>query len=156
MFAEVDNDYIDNLLKSKDSSSKKVFKAVVGDLKRKGFGAVNHFQPIAPNDLKKLYSPDNIALNIDTPYGLQKKVWFDIVFYLCRRGRENLREMTKLTFEVSRHSNGEKYVHQVVDESDKNHRGESIPDDTIGEARMYLWKGILCAPWPHSRHAFQN
>lgn len=59
--------------------------------------------------------------NVQCPAGLQRKVWFDLMYYLCRSGRENLREMTKTTYRLAYDANGEKYVHQVVDEADKNH-----------------------------------
>lgn len=56
------------------SGNQKIYKAVVGDLKKKDIGSVSHIQPIAHNDLKKNYSPDNIAFNVNTFCGLQKKV----------------------------------------------------------------------------------
>jgi hypothetical protein len=74
------------------SGSKKVFKAKVTDMK-KGFGSINHKPPITPEDLKKLYDPNHVLFNRNMPCGLQMKVWFDFMFYLCRRGRENLRTM---------------------------------------------------------------
>ena len=98
-----------------------LFKAKVIDLKKSGHGSVDHKPPIAEHDLQVLYRADNVALNINTPSGLQSKVWFDIMFYLCRRGQENLRDMTKSTFRVGRDPSGLEYVHQVVDEADKNH-----------------------------------
>ena len=64
-------------------------------MKKKGYGGVEHFPPMDQEDLKTLYT-DCHALNSNTPVGLQNKVWFEIMFYLCRRGRENLRTMTML------------------------------------------------------------
>ena len=104
------------------SSSRDVYKAVVTDLKKKGFGSVEHKPPISDEDLQKLYNPENVVFNINSPCGLQKKVWFDLMFYLCRRGRENQRQMTKSTFAVSKDSHGLEFVYQSVDEADKNHR----------------------------------
>ena len=101
------------------SSSKIMFKAVITDLKKKGYGGTEHKPPISGEDLQLLYKSD--VFNIDTTHGLQKKVWFDLVLYLCRRGRENLREMTKNTFEISKDAQGLEYVFQTHDEMDKNH-----------------------------------
>ena len=103
--------------------SSKVFKAVVTDLKRKWFGGVDHKPPIAIQDLKKLYDINQPfkVFDIETPVGLQRKVFFDIMFYLCRRGRENLREMSKATFAVGYDAEGLQFIHQVKDEADKNH-----------------------------------
>ena len=62
------------------------------------------------------------------------------MFYLCRRGQENLREMNKSTFAVA--TEGERcYVHQVVDEMDKHHRENS--DDSVTEGRVYDIPGIF-------------
>lgn len=96
------------------------FKSRVTDLKKQGKGDVQHKLEITNNDLKKLNSPDNLAFCINTPSGLQKKVWFDIMYYLCRKGQENSRSMTKQTFAVSVDSNGLKYLHQVNNEADRN------------------------------------
>ena len=113
------------------------YKAKLSNLQKKGKGAVEHKSEITEEDMKLLYDPNNIVFNINTPVGLQMKVWFDIMYHLCRRGQENLRSMTKMTFAVSVDSTGLEYVHQVIDEADKNHRAEASPDDTVGEGRMY-------------------
>jgi len=95
------------------SSSAAVFSAVVTDLKKKGLGGTEHKPVICREDLVKLYSPSNIALNPDSPSGLLHKVWFDAMTYLCRRGRENLREMTRHTFTVAVDGSGRRFVAQV-------------------------------------------
>ena len=69
-----------------------------------------------PEDLKKLYA----SLDIGTPTGLLEKVWFDIMFQLERRGRENLRSMTKSSFAIGVDSVGKRFFHQVKSESDTN------------------------------------
>ena len=100
-----------------------MFKAKVTDLKKTGRGSTDHKPPIAPEGLHKLHDKDNVVFNIDTPYGLQKKMWFDIMYFLCRRGRENLREMKKKsTFGLCKDAAGMEYVYQIIDEADKNHR----------------------------------
>lgn len=98
----------------------------------KGKGATTHKQSISREDIKKLYG-DLIAFNIDTPSGLQNKVFFELMFYVCRRGQENLRTMKKDTFEIKTDSTGLKYLQQSISEIDKNHRDGSAS----GEGRMY-------------------
>ena len=66
--------------------SKNIFMAVQADLKKKALGSTDHIPPISPRDLTKIY---NTAFEVDTSVGLQMNVWFDITFFLCRRGREN-------------------------------------------------------------------
>ena len=106
------------------TSTKEVFKAVSTDLKKKGKRATEHKPVISQEDLLKLYDTnnENVVFNTSCPAGLQRKVWFDIMFYLCRRGRENLRQMSKSTFAVACGANGVEYVYQVLDEADKNHQ----------------------------------
>ena len=63
------------------------------------------------------------------------------MLFICRRGRENLREMTKTTFGVGIDASRRQYVFQIRGELDKNHRAENRPDQTTGEGRMYEWPG---------------
>ena len=59
------------------------------------------------------------------------------MIYLIRRGRENLRQMTKHTFCVGIDAAGKKFICQNSSEQDKNHDG--VHDDgfdTTGEGRM--------------------
>ena len=85
------------------------------------------------DDLQKLYG--SVAMDISTPCGLQNKVWFDVMFFLCRRGRENLRTMNKSTFAIRKDAKGREYVYQVTDELDKNYREGT--DSSVTEAHMY-------------------
>ena len=103
------------------SSCTQIYKAKVKQLKRTGFGAVEHKAVIGDSDLAKLKAHDCFAFNVATPCGLQNKVWFDIMYFMIRRGQENLRSMTKHTFDVAEESAGLLYKHQVIDEADKNH-----------------------------------
>jgi len=87
--------------KTRFPNSNKMYEAVLVDMKKKGLGVVDHKPPITQDDLKKLYSSDTPVFNVNSAAGLQSKVWFEIMFYLCRRGQENLREMKKSTFAVA-------------------------------------------------------
>ena len=104
-------------------------------LKRQGFGRVDHHRPISKEDLEKIQSCYNPSS--PDPKSLQQVVWFNLMFHLIRRGRENLRLLTKQTFAVQADATGKKYVYQALDELDKNHRGKDQPDDSPGEGRMY-------------------
>ncbi|KAJ8310884.1 LOW QUALITY PROTEIN: hypothetical protein KUTeg_012749 [Tegillarca granosa] len=126
-----DNCSID-LSDSEFSSSNAIFKAVNADLKTKGLGSVDHKSPISEEHLRQLYNPWNVAFNIHTPSGLQNKVWFDVMYFLCRRGQENLRQMNKSTFAVGVDS-------RVADTT-------NTPDDTIGEDVMYSRPNDVMCP----------
>ena len=73
-----------------------------------------------PHDLQTLHSIFNCSDLVE----LQEKVQFDIRFYFCRRGSENMHKMNKSTFVVNTNAKtGERYVSQAVDELTKNHQG---------------------------------
>ena len=93
-----DNRNVDILSDPAFIKSNEVFKAMSVELKRNGLGKIDHHPPISEQDLLKLYSAETLVFDTNTPYGLQRKVWFELTLYLCRRGRENLREMNKSTF----------------------------------------------------------
>lgn len=128
------------------TASGEVYRSVMVDIKRKGFGTTNHTPSISPEDMKRLYDVGHVVFTTTTPVGLQQKVWFELMYYLCRRGRENLREMTRDTFSVGTDSTGRRYVYQLKGELDKNHRERDKPDDTVGEGRMYELPGDDMCP----------
>ena len=78
------------------SKSNQVFEAAIVELKRRGFGRVDHYSPISKEDLAKIQSSYNPSS--PDPTSLQQVVWFNIMFHLIRRGRENLRLPTKESF----------------------------------------------------------
>ena len=86
-----------------------VFKAKMFGLKKKGKAKVKHKPAIAVQGLRKLYFSE--AFDTSTPTGLQDKVFFEIMLHFCRRGRENLRELTKDSTAVSVDASGLKYVY---------------------------------------------
>ena len=70
-----------------------MFSAVMKDLKKTGFGAVNHYPPVTDNDL-------NLMANYfktwrSEPVVLLHKVFVDIMLHFGRRGRENLRQLKR-------------------------------------------------------------
>ena len=115
------------------SSSNEAFSAATSELKKLGKAKVNHHPEITQTGLQKLYN----SFDITQPRDLLYKCLFDIVFFLVRRGRENLREHTKSTFAVAVDSQNRKYVYQKIDELDKNHLADDSPYDSSCDGRMY-------------------
>ena len=70
--------------------------------------------------MQKLYSCGVFCQG--NPLALQRKVFFEIMLFFCRRGRENLRRLTKKCFVVKKDGNGDEYIEKVMDEMTKNHR----------------------------------
>ena len=109
-----------------------VFENTLRLIKANGKGETNHHPEIEPEDLTKLFN----MLNINNPTGLQEIVWFNTMFFFIRRGRENVRAMTKHSFAIGNDGKGE-YIYQVEGELDKNHDINDKPFDTVGEGRIY-------------------
>jgi hypothetical protein len=71
--------------------------------------------------MKKLYTSK--TLDINTSQGLQNKVFIDIMFYTCRRGRENLRKMSKADFQLKHDIQGHRYYQDVAKYETKKSQG---------------------------------
>ena len=69
------------------------------------------------------------------PLELQRKVQFDIRFYFCRRGCENMEKMLKTDFAIKYNGENEEwFVIKVCDELTKNHRTlESVSSGIMPE-----------------------
>lgn len=73
-----------------------MFKAVLKNIKRTGKGTTQHKDVISDANMITLYSSG--ILNRYNPRGLQYKIFLDVMFYICRGGRETLRKMKKTDF----------------------------------------------------------
>ena len=51
----------------------------------------------------------------DHPVKLQQKVFVDIVLHLARSGRENMRALNKVDFQVTKDGKGYQYIYLAVD-----------------------------------------
>ena len=100
-------------------------------MKRQGLGRVDHHSTISKEDLVKIQSSYNPSS--PDPKSLQQVVWFNFMFHLIRRGRENLRLLTKESFAMQVDAVGKRFVYQVVDELDKNHRANDQPRNLQGK-----------------------
>jgi len=65
------------------SKSNQIFEAAIVELKRQGFGKVDHHIPISKEDLEKIQSSYNPSS--PDPKSLQQVVWFNIMFHLIRQ-----------------------------------------------------------------------
>lgn len=124
------------------TSSNKMFQAMSVQLKREGLGGIDHYPPVEEDNLKKIYD----SLDVKDPVSLQQKVFVDVMLYFGRRGRENLRELKKCDFELSKSTSkqggGDKeteyrYIRIKRDELTKNHKDDS--NTAVG--KMFEVKG---------------
>ena len=115
------------------------FKAQCVQLKKNGLGKTEHKPSISSEDVAKLY--ESGAFSVSHPVSLQRKVFFEIMLFFCRRGRENLRNLTKDSFQIQKDSNGVEYVKKVRDELTKNH---GINDECEDGGVLYATGGLNC------------
>ena len=96
-----------------------MFKALQKKGKNEGCGEIENKKAISEEDYKKLreYFKRKMHEN-STPKKLQEVVLFNIIYYMGRRGLENLRYMTKETFKIARDPDGRRYIYQAIKESD--------------------------------------
>ena len=97
-----------------------VYEAQCVALKKRGLAKTEHKPPIADEDIKRLY--ESGVFNTDSPTTLQNKVFFEIMFFFCRRGRQNLRELKRDDFAIKTNPQGLQCVVKKTDELTKNHR----------------------------------
>ena len=122
------------------NETNKVFGAKCVELKRQGLAKVEHKQPICQEDLQKLYECG--IFDISNPVTLQNKIFFEVMLYFCRRGRQNLlRQLKKTDFSVMTDGKGNKYVRKITDELTKNRREN---DDGLDGGIMLENSGPHC------------
>lgn len=88
-------------------------------------------------DLTKLYNSEYMDPN-SSPLHLQNKVQFDIRYYFCCRGGENIHDMTKDTFQVE--YNAEMGIAYVKKWKMKKQR-------TIKKQMKQLWQDLCLKYW---------
>ena len=71
--------------------SNQMLDAQLVQLKKLGEENSQHKPTLEDEGMGKLKSSD--ALSLSNPLSLLRNVWFHIVFYFCRRGREGQREL---------------------------------------------------------------
>ncbi|XP_069073850.1 uncharacterized protein [Pleurodeles waltl] len=109
--------------------------AMFARMKSEGWADVQHKEPLTKEDFKKLY----YSCDINTPAGLQHKVFIDVMLHLCSRGREKLREFNKDEFLIAIDAKGHKYVSARKTRFPKNNQGMPVEHDR--GPRMYELRG---------------
>ena len=121
-----------------------LFKGVQVLGKKEGRAVRKHTVPISDEDMLKLQNYFSIDhMNYPNPRVLQRNVMFNIMYYTCRRGSENLYYMEKDWFETIVTPSGERFIQQSHDELDKNHREDS--DSIANQGRIYETGGTTLA-----------
>ena len=118
-----------------------MLNARVVSLKRQGKENVKNKPPIENEDLMKLKSSSVLALS--NPLALLRNVWFHVVLFFCRRGREGQRQLKKSSFKFEVDPTGRNYATMAHDEATKNYPG-GVADAPSAEkyARMYKTEDV--------------
>lgn len=116
--------------------SNEMFQGVTRRAKFEGRGETQSKPAIEPEDLEALNTYFKEGLEgPPNAKKLQEIVLFHVIYQMGRRGRQNLRPMTKETFKVAADPDGRRYIYQAIKELDKNHN-ETYTDPSH-DARIY-------------------
>ncbi|XP_071784526.1 uncharacterized protein [Asterias amurensis] len=107
-FKDRETNSMDIVIDKAFERSNQSFKATLVNLKKLGKGCVQHKNPITPEDMDKINASPRTDIN--TPAGLQNKVFIDVMMYHCNRGRENIRDLKKSDFEEHTDSKGLSFI----------------------------------------------
>nr|XP_057930236.1 uncharacterized protein LOC131130102 isoform X2 [Doryrhamphus excisus] len=118
--------------------------AVIRRLEEQGAGPVVQKQAITRSDLRRLY--ESSMFDVDTPFGLLNKVWFETCMYFCTRGRENQRELQEDSFGLAADEHGRKFVYfKALGPYHKSRHPRRKPEaDGVTLPRMYETCTDLC------------
>ena len=91
---------IDIISDKRFTKMNELFKGILKQNKEAGFGKITHKSPICEEDMGRLNDYFSKHM-LPSAIILQQYVQFSLMFWLCRRGRENLTTMKQNTFAVS-------------------------------------------------------
>ena len=131
---------IDIIKDTEFNEANRIYEAQCVELKKQGLAKTEHKPPIADEDIKKLYRCG--VFNTENPTTLQNKVFFEIMLFFCRRGRQNLRQLKKTDFEIKVNSQGKRCVVKTTDELTKHHRAHDVQAEEGG--MMIANNGPFC------------
>nr|XP_054749386.1 uncharacterized protein LOC129254873 [Lytechinus pictus] len=124
---------IDIIRGSQFLNSRQVYRAVLQKLRKEGKASVMRHKPVSETDMTKIL--DSVDLN--TPRGLQRKVFVDIMTHFVYRGEENLHDMKARHF-VLCIQNGHRYLRMV--------NKATLSDKSTFQERMYEIRGSSRCP----------
>ena len=125
-------------------TANQVFAGVMKKMRKEGLDVTKHKDPIAPEDICKLYASE--TLSVKNPESLQNKVFFEVNLHFARRGREGLRDLRKDSFLLKTDAAGAEYVCVAYHEKEKNHPGTVSVKSSEKQAVMYTNEGDPLCP----------
>ena len=118
-----------------------MFKSVQNVNKEIGLGSIKSYPPLDDSDIAKIRQYFQMTMAAPpNAKALQDIIIFYTLFYMYRRGCENLRPMKKNTYAITTDpEDGQRYIYQAIDEADKNHQYSET--GASNEGRIYEIKG---------------
>ena len=131
-----------NIIRDREfQAANAVIQGQIKILRQSGNDITKHKKPIDSEDMAKIRE----SFKVETPAGLQNKVFFDLLLHFARRGQEGLRELTKTSLVIKKDSRGRKYATMAYNEREKNHQGQNLKErDT--EKLMFERPGDASCP----------
>ena len=93
--------------------------------KEKGLDKSRCHPPVTQEQLQQIYDNYFIPHYSNNPVCLQHKVYFDIAFFLGKRGQEDLRQLKKNSFALKINAHGREYLELTYNESTKKSQGDN-------------------------------
>lgn len=112
------------------------WNAQIVRLKRQGKENVTHKPAIESEDLMKFRASPAIAMS--NPLALLRNVWFHVILFFCRRGREGQRQLKKTSFKFEVDASGRRFVTMSHDEATKN-----IPEESLMYPATRNWQECM-------------
>ena len=142
-------------------NANQVFKGQLRRHKNEGKDVSKRRTDIAPHDLDKLYDKYFTPglSNGDTEI-LMQKVFFDLMYFTGRRGKEGLRSLTKKSFDLKTSPDGKEYIEINFNEATKKNQGDStssLADNLHNEhAIISEQEGSVRCPVNSFKHYMEN
>lgn len=121
-----------------------VYAGYLSKIREEGRDVSTHKEALKPGDVEKLYE----QVFVNTPKGLQKRIFFEIHTHFARRGREGMRDLRKDSFVIKVDENGDEYVVMAYHEKEKTKRGVNMKEKER-ECAMYAVSNDSNCPVRH-------
>lgn len=106
-------------------NANKVFYGHMRVNKQKGLDVSRPKEPISQADLEKVYEYFQAGLVNGDLQILQHKVFFDLMYFTGRRGKQGLWDLTKDSFALKETADGSKFIEITFNEVTKTNQGDN-------------------------------
>lgn len=108
-------------------AANKVFKGKLRKLKKLGYDTTHSYRDVlSSTEMDKIYNEYFMPNIYHNPRVLQHKVYFDLSYHMARRGKQNLRKLSKESFQIQKTPQGQEYVELTFNEATKKCQGDEM------------------------------